>query len=152
VLALAALLAARHSRRALAEEAAVDTAGPDGAPRSARDFEREAAVAERERRYAEAVRLRFRAGLERLAEREVLSVVGSTPNGDLARELHSARFDGLARDFDEIVYGGRAAEAQDAQRARSGWQDLLQALSARRVRGSPAGDAPQPHGEVVGGR
>jgi hypothetical protein len=39
--------------------------------------------------------------------------------------LHSERFDALAQSFDEVVYGGRDADEQDAVEAREGWRDVL---------------------------
>jgi hypothetical protein len=146
VLAIGGLATIRHSRRALAEP---DGRGSDESPSpmSARELERAAAVAERELRYAEAVRLHFCAGLERLAEREVVELVTSTPNSVVSRTLSSERFDTLARSFDEITYGGRVAQAEDVQSARGGWHDLLESLPAR---ARPA-RATEPRGAAAAG-
>jgi hypothetical protein len=124
VLAISCVLAVRGSRRALRDPAA--DAGPGGGPPlRASDLERDAGEAEIQGRYAEAVRLRFRAGLMRLAERELVEAAPSMLNTEVSRALHSQRFDALARAFDEITYGGRAALAQDSEDSRREWSRLL---------------------------
>src|SRR6202167_1084560 len=70
VLAISGALAARGSRRALSDPAALAARGGAAQPIRARDLEREAETAARAGRHADAVRLRFRAGLMRLAESE----------------------------------------------------------------------------------
>jgi hypothetical protein len=128
LLIVGGLVAARHLRRSLGEQH--EHREGQIPPASARELEAAAARAEDERRYADAVRLRFRAGLVRLAERDMLVLVDSTPNVEVARALASGHFDRLARDFDEIVYGGRAARPEDAESARREWRDLLRSLGS----------------------
>lgn len=128
VLATGAAIATRYARRALSNPQTRATASAEGTPASARDLDRAAEEAERAGQFAEAVRLRFSAGLQRLAERELVEPLTAIPNAEVGRWLDSDRFDRLARDFDEIVYGGRPAGAGDAQRARAGWQGLMQSL------------------------
>ncbi len=123
VLAAIATLTARSTGRILHE--AGGTALPRGARVSAETLEREATEAERDGRWQDAVRLRFQAGLMRLSEQELIEAAASTPNAQLRRALHSERFDGLARRFDEIVYGGDEAREQDAHDARREWPRLL---------------------------
>jgi hypothetical protein len=94
-------------------------------PIRARDLERNADAAERDGRHADAVRLRFRAGLMRLAESERVQGAPSMLNAEISRALRSQRFDGLARRFEEIAYGGRAAMEQDAEASRHEWSRLL---------------------------
>ena len=119
----------RYSRAALA----IETQGSrdDGAGREQRaaDLERAAGEAERDGRFAEAVRLRFRAGLERLGEQGTITGPRSTPTADVARRLGSAEFDGLARRFDEIAYGAAPAGEADAEQARSGWRRVIKTAS-----------------------
>lgn len=113
-------------RRALRSSgAAPAAAGATRRPASARELERAADEAERAGRYADAVRLRFRAGLNRLAERGTLPDAVHAPNRALATRLGSARFDALANRFDQVAYGHADASAEDAQAARSGWSELL---------------------------
>jgi hypothetical protein len=130
VLAISCLLAVRSSRRALRDPAAGTNPG-GRLPLRASDLERDAGKAEALGRYAEAVRLRFRAGLMRLAERELVEAAPSMLNADVSRALNSERFDALARSFDEIAYGGRAAREQDSADARREWSRLL-AIGERR--------------------
>jgi len=41
------------------------------------------------------------------------------------RALRSARFDRLARDFDEVVYGGRSPSTADVEVARTEWPQVV---------------------------
>lgn len=127
VLALSGVLALRGARRALGGPGTPYAAG-DGAP-SARELELRAQAAETQGQLAEAVRLRFRAGLLRLQERELLDAAPSTLNAEVSRVLRSERFDALARRFEEIAYGGRAASEEDVRLAREEWSHLLERRS-----------------------
>jgi hypothetical protein len=148
LLVVGGLLAARYLRRSLAEPRHELLDGQAMPPATARELEADATRAEDERRYADAVRLRFRAGLVRLAERDMLVLVDSTPNVEVGRLLASGHFDRLARDFDEIVYGGRAARPEDAESARREWRDLLRSLGSQTRPSSahtqPAATLPRP--------
>ncbi|HUA03701.1 MAG TPA: hypothetical protein VMB27_07330 [Solirubrobacteraceae bacterium] len=118
--------ARRYSRRALLREPGRGIAGRrGGGPERAGDLEREAARAERDGRFEEAVRLRFRAGLARLAEDGAIRTARSTPNAELSRTLQSPDFDALARRFDEIAYGASAAGPDDADEARRRWGEVV---------------------------
>jgi hypothetical protein len=130
VLALSGLLAVRGSRRALRDPVAGTGAGA-GPPVRAADLQRAAAAAEVEGRHADAVRLRFRAGLLALAESERVEAAPSMLNAEVSRALRSERFDALARRFDEIAYGGRAAIAEDVQTSRREWSRLLGSKESR---------------------
>ena len=72
-----------------------------------------------------ALRLRFRAGLARLAALHTVPQPENLTSRQLARALGSPRFGGLARDLDEVVYGGRKASAADVASAREGWPQVL---------------------------
>ena len=72
-----------------------------------------------------ALRLRFRAGLARLARLRAVPQPENLTSRQLARALRSPRFAGLARDLDEVVYGGRRATAADLAAARAGWPEVL---------------------------
>ncbi len=130
VLALSGVLAVRGSRRALRDPGAGTSAGA-GPPVRAADLERAAAAAEVQGRHADAVRLRFRAGLLALAESERLRAAPSMLNAEVSRALRSERFDALARRFDEIAYGGRAAIAEDVRTSRREWSRLLGSKESR---------------------
>jgi hypothetical protein len=108
-------------------------------------LEAQADEAERRGQLAEALRLRFRAGLVRLDRMGALELRPGLTNRAVARTLRSARFDGLAFDFDEVVYGGRAATAEDVGEARREWPAIL--AGARDVPGTDgAGGVPETDG------
>ncbi len=130
LLATVALLAGHGARRAL-RAPQEGTRGSGEAPPSAAQLEREAERAEREARYADAVRLRFRAGLMRLAERDLVADAPDMLNGEVAHELHSRSFDALAGRFDEIAYGGAQAGEADAEFSRREWRSVLGSARTR---------------------
>jgi hypothetical protein len=124
VLVLTTALAARGARRSLRDPTG---GGAQGAARTlrARDLERDAMAAEAQGRHGDAVRLRFRAGLMRLAELELVDGAPSMLNAEVARALDSEDFDRLARRFEQIAYGGREANAEDVRVARREWSSVL---------------------------
>ncbi len=122
LLALTLVLAARRSRSALAGEG---TAPAAGSPERASELERAALLAEREGRFDDAVRLRFRAGLAHLTERHTIPSARTTPTVEVSRVLRSASFDSLARRFDEITYGSSPAAREDVEAARTEWPRVL---------------------------
>jgi hypothetical protein len=117
------------AQRVIRGRVQVAPAGPRGGRRSAdadpAALEHAADQAEREGDYERAVRLRFRAGLVRLARLRAISDDVTSTNGQVARELRSSSFDELAGTHDEVVYGGRPAARTDAVDARGGWDDVL---------------------------
>jgi hypothetical protein len=121
VIVLTGGLALHRARTRLANtETASEVAHP-----LAGDLERAAERAEREGRWDEAVRLRFRAGILRLGELDGYRHTDATPNHSLARMLGSESFDQLTRRFDEIVYGGQEATSVDAEAQRRAWPELI---------------------------
>jgi Domain of unknown function (DUF4129) len=123
-LAAIVLGARRYSRRALLRKSGRARHRARAVERAA-DLEREAAQAEQDGRFEDAVRLRFRAGLALLAEEGKVRAARTTPNGELARTLHSPDFDALARRFDEIAYGAAPAGSVDADEARRRWSAVV---------------------------
>jgi hypothetical protein len=95
-------------------------------------LERAADDAERSGDHELALRLRFRAGLLRLARARVIPLPDSVTSGQVRRLLRLREFDELARMHDEVVYGGRAASADDAALARVSWPHVLEAAGPRR--------------------
>jgi hypothetical protein len=95
------------------------------------DLEREADAAERAGDIELALRLRFRAGLVRLGRAKVIPLRESVTTREVRRALRSGDFDELARTFDEVVYGGRAARRDDLDAARATWPRVLEAAQAR---------------------
>ncbi len=89
------------------------------------ELERLADEAERRGDLEIALRLRFRAGLLRLGRARALPLRPSLRTREARRALGSARFDRLARDFDEVVYGGRPPSEVDVEAARSEWPQVV---------------------------
>jgi hypothetical protein len=100
-------------------------ASSDGRPPDPAELERGADAAERAGDLERALRLRFRAGVLRLAERRLVDDPASVTTGRLVRRLRSDDFARGARAFDEVVYGRRAPTAEDVRLAREGWQAVL---------------------------
>jgi hypothetical protein len=92
-----------------------------------REAERAAAAGDFER----AVRLRFRAGVVRLARGGALPDRVSLTTGQLRRQVPAPSFRAIATAFDEIAYGGRDAVAADDDDARTGWRHVLQEVGVR---------------------
>jgi hypothetical protein len=94
-------------------------------------LEREAAEAERLGDLDLALRLRFRAGLIRLARAEVIPAHEPLTSGQLRRLVRSPSFDRLAFDLDEIVYGDRPASAEHVGRSRDQWPHVIREARSR---------------------
>jgi len=125
VLAVSSLLTLRAvRRRSVREGERAAPAGRDGRVDPAQ-LEREAEHAAREGDFELALRLRFRAGLGRLAARSLVAPRPSLTSAEVGRRLRSAAYDELAASFDQVVYGGRAALADDVELARRRWSAVL---------------------------
>ena len=133
---LTARLSARQGRRRFSggRSAGADEEGlhPD-------ELERRAADAEGRGELDMALRLRFRAGLLRLADAGVLRLRPGLTNAAVSRTLRSPRFDELAFDFDEVAYGGRPATPDDIAAARSAWPAVLETARSTDAVGSTTG-------------
>ena len=126
VVAVAAFVATRLARRRVGSEAAAAGRRASGRSEDPAALEREADEAEKRGDLETAVRLRFRAGLLRLGRANVLPLTPSLRTYDVRRALRNPRFDRLARDFDEIVYGERAPVAADGAVARTEWPRVVE--------------------------
>jgi hypothetical protein len=96
-----------------------------------RELERLAAEAERRGDLETAVRLRFRAGLLRLARARAIPPRDSITTREVRRTLRLPEFDALAADFDEIVYGRRDPRERDVEAARRDWPRVLAKAGSR---------------------
>ena len=68
-----------------------------------------------------ALRLRFRAGLLDLDQRELIELRPALTNRELLRDVPSATLEELVEGFEAVAYGGRPAETGDVRTARDGW-------------------------------
>ncbi|MDQ1490043.1 MAG: hypothetical protein QOJ23_2557 [Actinomycetota bacterium] len=94
------------------------------------ELERRADEAERRGDLDAALRLRFRAGLVRLADAGAVRLRPGLTNAAVSRTLRSPYFDELAGHFDEVAYGGRPASESDVAAARATWPAVVEAASA----------------------
>ena len=126
MLAFAALVGARLAGRRVEVEARGVGRRGRGRGEDPAELERLADEAERRGDLEIALRLRFRAGLLRLGRaRAVAAASVALRTREARRALRNPRFDRLARDFDEVVYGGRAPRPEDVAAARSEWPRVL---------------------------
>lgn len=127
--ATAATAVARRHGLAATEDAERARRGEVPDPRA---LERSADAAEAAGDMERALRLRYRAGLLRLALARVLPLRESLTSGEARRLLREPAFDALAQTHDEVVYGGRKAQPADAAAARERWPVVLAAKGVRR--------------------
>ena len=119
-------VAARLARRRAGRDAFSVAAAARARGDDARELERLADEAERRGDLEVALRLRFRAGLLWLGREKALPSRPSLRTREARRLLRNPRFDRLARDFDEIVYGRRPVRSEDVTSARSEWPLVLE--------------------------
>jgi hypothetical protein len=124
--AVAVTVALRLARRRVRLEASLASGGARERAEDPGELERLAAEAERRGDLEIALRLRFRAGLLRLGRAHVLPLRPSLRTAEARRAVRSPRFDRLARDFDEVVYGRRDVRADDLAAARDEWPRVLE--------------------------
>jgi Domain of unknown function (DUF4129) len=127
VVALAVWIALRLVRRFGARERA--RKGPLAVGAHSLDpgeLERLASEAELRGDLEIALRLRFRAGLLRLGRARALELRPSLTTREARRALRNQRFDRLARNFDEVVYGRRPPSSDDLTAAREEWPRVLE--------------------------
>ncbi|NLD76571.1 MAG: DUF4129 domain-containing protein [Acidimicrobiales bacterium] len=88
-------------------------------------LDEEARQAEAAGDHRTAVRRRYESGLIRLVRADRLLLRPETTAGSAARQVDEPAMDALTADFEQIVYGGRAATAADSDRARRLWPELV---------------------------
>lgn len=135
VLLIAAVLAQRAGSRRLPptpEEGSDRGSGEAGeAGDSAGSLERQADRAARDGDHATAVRLLFRAGLQRLAGAQAIELRPSLTAGQVARALPSGRLRGLVSTFERVAYGNVSATEEDSSTARREWPLAVREASGR---------------------
>ncbi|MFN8016788.1 MAG: DUF4129 domain-containing protein [Acidimicrobiales bacterium] len=95
------------------------------------ELEAQAEAAEAQGLLGAAVRLRYEAGLLRLARSDRLVLRAETTPLDAAAQVGSPAMDRLTATFVDVVYGDRPATAGDVADARQGWAEVLGARSRR---------------------
>jgi hypothetical protein len=93
-------------------------------------LERDADAAERKGDLELALRLRFRAGLLRLAHAGAVPERASLTSAEARRLVRLQELDQLARTFDEVVYGGRSPRPADVDAARRTWPLVVDKAAA----------------------
>lgn len=88
-------------------------------------LERSADRAEAEGDLETSIRLRFRAGVLRLANRGVLPRWSSVTSEEISEALGSPTFDQVAATFDRVVYGHQSATKRDVDESRRGWGAIV---------------------------
>ncbi len=131
VVGSAALLAWLVIRRRTAVSLGGGGRGSKTAEEDPGTLERAADEAERAGRYADAVRLRFQAGVVRLQRDGKVRRGRSTPTRAIGRQLRIDEFDRIGRTFDAVAYGHRDASADDAAEAKHGWGRVLEEVGRR---------------------
>jgi hypothetical protein len=131
VVVAASTISARAAKRRGGRHLEGVTAALHASEEDPRVLEREADEAERSGDVERALRLRFRAGLLRLARARAIPRRDSITTGEVRRILRSPHFDRLAATFDEVVYGRRAALRSDVEAARAEWPLVLDAARVR---------------------
>ncbi len=109
------------------------------------DLERRASAAETEGDLEGAVRLRFAAGVLRLAQRGVVLNADAQTDRQISERLRSPAFDALAHRHEVIVYGGVRATRSDAAHARNNWPTVLIDVGQGERRARRAADHVEPH-------
>lgn len=124
-----ALFGARRMMRRLRGTVRSQPAAAESSLEDPASLEQQANDAESHSAFADAVRLRFRAGLLRLSSRRLIDYRPALLTREVGRELASPQFDTLTASFERIAYGGAEAGEADAIAAREGWSNLLKADS-----------------------
>lgn len=110
------------------------TTSASASPRlTADELERMAADAEERGDLDASVRLRFRAGLRRLADGRVINGPEQRPNGQIGRQLGLGRYASLADRMDAVTYANSSATPDDVLRARTEWPTLVREGVAQRI-------------------
>jgi hypothetical protein len=126
---LAWLVARRTSRAAVA--AAGHGGGLVDPSLDPEELDRRSDASADDGRWADAVRLRYEAGLIRLVRSQRLVLRPDTTAADAARQVDLPAMHAATRTFEAVVYGGRPATLDDVAEARRAWPDIVGAGSRR---------------------
>ncbi len=119
--AVAAVIAKRRLRAETDQQRAIDVEHRGDAG----ELEDLAKAAEGAGRFEEALRLRFRAGLMRLDDLEVIAYDPALATGAVRSAVHMGEFDAVASQFERVAYSDYAPQRTDVTSHRQGWQTVL---------------------------
>ena len=122
--AVAAVIAKRRLRAETDQQRAIDVERRGDAD----ELEDLASTAEAAGRFEEALRLRFRAGLMRLDDLEVIAYDPALATGAVRNAVHMGEFDAVASQFERVAYSDYAPQRTDVTSHRQGWQTVLGGL------------------------
>lgn len=122
--AVAAVIAKRRLRAETDQQRAINVERRGDAD----ELEDLANTAEAAGRFEEAVRLRFRAGLMRLDDLEVIAYDPALATGAVRGAVHMGEFDAVASQFERVAYSDYAPQRTDVTSHRQGWQTVLDEL------------------------
>ena len=71
------------------------------------------------------MRLRYRAGLLRLRDRDAIEYRASLTAHQVSDQLDSERYDELAERFEGVAYGEQEASAEDSAAAAREWREVV---------------------------
>jgi hypothetical protein len=131
VILAAAAVATRTARRRVGAAGSPAESRRRAARLDPSRLERDADTAERDGDLELALRLRFRAGLLRLARAGTVPERASLTSAEARRLVRLQELDELARTFDEVVYGGRSPRPDDVDAARRTWPLVVDKAAAR---------------------
>jgi hypothetical protein len=131
VLAAAALLARRAGSQREEDRSRDAAAGDGGARMTAVRLRQEAERAERQGALEQALRLRFRAGLVELDDRELIELRPALTNRELLDAVPSPTLVELVDGFEAVAYGGRPADPDALRSARDGWPRVPEEAAGR---------------------
>jgi hypothetical protein len=115
----------RRRRKTAAASASVERLTADELDRMATDAETAGDL-------SLSVRLRFRAGLRRLADGRAINSPEQRPNGEIGRQLALASYSSLAHRVDAITYANAAASQDDVRMARDEWPNVVRVGTLQR--------------------
>ena len=133
LLGIGALAVAMRRLGVLRRRRLVATSTPSTKRLTADELEGMAGEAEGRGDLDTSVRLRFRAGLRRLADGRVINGPEQRTNGEIGRQLGLGRYTSLADRMDAVTYASSAATPDDVLRARTEWPTVVREGISQRI-------------------
>lgn len=125
MLVLAVVVATVIARRRISAETDQQRAMDVERRGDAEELEDLANAAEAAGRFEDALRLRFRAGLMRLDDLDVIAYDPAMATGAVRSAVAMAEFDTVASQFERVAYSDYAPQQTDVTSHQQGWQTVL---------------------------